>query len=233
VTPISASGMQRVHGKLELPFQHVRYYAQRPIKGVIYFTTIVFRRFSKHIVHDLILVSRMTDAHAQAVEILTTQMSDQVAQAVVTAMTTAPLQLDGTGRQIEFIVNNQDLLQWDSKKTRQRTDRLTTAVHKGHGFLQTALVAIQQATRHFAVELLFGPKSLLATPHQFVYKPKPGVMPGWFVLGTRITEPDDQLNSRHRPALSAFAFRGFITAFGCFTFFAFTTAATRMNRHDG
>ena len=159
-------------------------------------------------------------------------MTDQITQTVMATMTTAFFQPDGTGWQIQLVVNNQNLLQRNFKKSRQRTDCLAAAVHKGHWFLQTALVAIQQTARHIAVESLFGAETLPATPHQFIYKPKPGVMPGWFVFGTGVAQSDDELNSRHRPAGSAFVFSGCFTAFNRCIPFSLTTTATYVDRYD-
>gem|GEM_PF-2966775 len=224
--------MQCIHGPLKLTFNHIRHHVQRITNSVIYLTTILFRGFSQHVVNNLIPVPGMTDAHSHTIEILAAQMADQITQTIMATMTTALFQPDGTRRQIQLIVNNQNLLQRNFKKPRQRTDCLAAAVHKSHWFLQAALVAVQQTARYLAVEPLFQTEALPATLYQFIDKPKPGVMPGWFVFRTGVAQSDDKLNSRHRPAGSAFAFSGCFTAVGRFTLFNLATTATYMDRYD-
>ena len=82
----------------------------------------------KHVVDHLIPVSRMADTYPQAIEIPAAEMSDQIAQSVVTTVSTAALQPDGTGGQVEIVMNNQYLLQWNPEEARQRTDCLTAAI---------------------------------------------------------------------------------------------------------
>ena len=74
---------------------------------------------------------------------------------------------------------------------------LATAVHEHLGFLQAAIHRAQLTTRNFTLKSCLATKALPASSCQLIHKPKPGVMPGWFVLGTGVTQPDDQLYRRH------------------------------------
>ena len=165
----------------------------------------------------------VADTHTQTVEVFTAQVTDEIAQTVMAAVPPPPFQPDRTGWQIQLVVDNQDLVQRDLEERRQRTDRLAAAIHIGHGFLQAALVAAYKTACHFAHESPFRAETLLAVPYQFIDKPKPGIMPGGFILGAGIAESDDELNSRHRLAGSALAFGGCLTTFGCCSLSSTTT----------
>jgi hypothetical protein len=97
-------------------------------------------------------------------------------------MTTPLLQLDDSRVQVQLIVHDEYLLQRYFEKLQQGSNRLAAAVHESHWLLQATLVAVKQAACNFALKSLLGTERLLTTLRQFINKPKPGVVPGWFVI---------------------------------------------------
>jgi len=140
------------------------------------------------------------------------------------------LQAYRTRREIKLVVHNQYLLDGNLEKTHQGANCLPAAIHEGERFLQTELAAVKLATHNVTMKPRLGMKILPATTSELIHKPKPGVMPGWFVFGAGITQPHDKLNCRHRPDRSAFSFGGFFATLGWrFTFDGFFLTATTTN----
>jgi len=210
--------VQCVHCTFELSLNNIRDHVECVGQRFVYLAPLLLRWLFKHIVDHLIAMTRMTDSYAQTVKVFTAKVADQVAQTIMATVTATFFEPDHPGRQIQLIVHHEYLLKRYFKKLRQGPHRLAAAVHEAHRLLQATLVAFNQAACDFAMESLLGAELLLTTLRQFINKPKPGVMPGWFVFGTGVSQSDDKLNSRHWPGGSALALSGFFTAFGCCLF---------------
>jgi hypothetical protein len=111
-------------------------------------------------------------------------------------MTTAHFQSCGAGWQIQFIVNNQNISWRYAQKFRQSTHRLTTAIHEGGWFLQTAVITVQGATPDLGMETRLGSQRAMTGTREFVDEPEPGIVPGLVVFGTGITQSNDELYLR-------------------------------------
>ena len=148
----------------------------------------------------------MPDTDTESQEVLATQLRDKVTQTVVPAVTTVFFQPHRTRRQIEIIMRYEDAVPGNPVKTGQRGNRLATAVHKVHGFLQPAVRAANAATRRVTFVLALGMKCRAVLTGDRIHKPEPGIMPGLFVLAAGISESGNQLYSlRHTPGRLALA----------------------------
>ncbi|MNG25150.1 hypothetical protein D3C84_1099620 [compost metagenome] len=74
----------------------------------------------------------MADAKPQTVKVLVVaELRNNVAQAVVPTVAAAFLELGDAGRQVEFVVGNQDGIWRDAEKVRQCSNGLAATVHVG------------------------------------------------------------------------------------------------------
>jgi hypothetical protein len=191
------TGMKMLHGSLDVTGNELRHDIERIINRTVYRCPIITGRILQHVGNHVIPMSRVTDADAQAQEIIAAEMRDQVAQAVVPAVAATFLELDGSDRQIQVIVDDEDGAARYPVKTGQRGHRRATAIHEVHWLLQAAFHAIKRAARDIALVFTIGSELRVAAAGKLVYKPEPGVMPGLFVLCSGITQPGDELNGSH------------------------------------
>ena len=106
----------------------------------------------------------------------------------------------------DIIMRDQDAVPGNPVKTGQRGNRLTTAIHEVHGFLQPTVRPVNAAARRITFVLALGTKRRTELTGNRIHKPEPGVMPGLFVLAAGISESGNQLYSlRHTPGRLALA----------------------------
>jgi hypothetical protein len=74
--------------------------------------------------------------------------------------------------------------------------RLPTAIHQSRWLQQPKVLIGDTDPTHLAEHLRIGTKHTTKTSRQLVHKPKPGIMPGFVVAGTGITQTGYQLNTR-------------------------------------
>ena len=137
--------------------------------------------------------ARMADAEAQAPEIRGAELGLDVLQAVVPAIAATLFQADAAGRQVEFIVNDEDFARVDFVKVGQCRHRLTGAVHEGHRLQQPEVTG---ACR-LAIELGLRGERCLEFVGQMVDKPEADVVSGRFIFQPGVTEADDQAGWVH------------------------------------
>jgi hypothetical protein len=91
---------------------------------------VLFQRLCalQDVVEHLRLVTGMADAEAQAPEIRAA-VRDHVAQAVVSTVSTALLEPRDSARQVEFVVDDEDLGHGRLDVVHQRANRKAAAVH--------------------------------------------------------------------------------------------------------
>jgi hypothetical protein len=104
------------------------------------------------------------------------------------------LSLQLAGRNVEFVMNDEDLRRLNAIETRQRSHRLAGSVHEGLGHQQPHAVAAGVGRQAMKAGFLAEGSSQFAG--QALTKPKPGVMPGFSVLTAGIAEADDKLRCR-------------------------------------
>ena len=95
---------------------------------------------------------------------------------------------DGTGRQIQFIMGDQNLLRRYAEISGQAGDRLATAIHEGGGFEQPAFPATLKNPTGLAMESGLIPEYTAMLPGKQINEPEARVMAGFRVLPARITQ---------------------------------------------
>jgi hypothetical protein len=91
-------------------------------------------------------------------------------------------------------VDNQHILAWYSKIMGQFLQRWPTAVHKRHGLDQENIDIFDKATPKNGVEFGFI-KQKVEILRNFVRDPEAGIVPGVFIVISRIAESDNQSKS--------------------------------------
>jgi hypothetical protein len=190
--------MEAIHGLLELANEEIRqtkfsFFQNRDNTGLI-----ILARAAQDITDNLLPINGMIDANTQTPEIPASQSLDDVTQAVVTGMATAQFQTGSTDRQIKFIVRDQDGLGGYLQVTRHRPQGQAAAVHKGGGFEEPHLGAPKGEPAQEAMKLDLWPELALMPRCQGIDKPKPDIVASGLVLGTWITQTDNQPDARFR-----------------------------------
>jgi len=70
-------------------------------------------------------------------------------------------------------------------------------IHEACWHGQNAPFAMYIQSHHFGLEPGLGPGRAIQSAQQLPYKPKPGVMPGFSVLGAWVAQTDDKKWIRH------------------------------------
>jgi hypothetical protein len=78
-------------------------------------------------------------------------------------------------------------------ESRQRGNRLASAVHEIHWFLQAAVMARDTAAGDITLVTAFVMELSGVLTRDRIHKPEPGIMPGLFVLCSGITQPGNEL----------------------------------------
>lgn len=193
--PLSATGVKTVHGPLELAREQVGQAGLSGLQGREDLAFSVPGGTAQHVVKDLFTIARVADTDAQSPEIPTAKDVDDVPQAIVAGVATTLLEADGTDIQIQFIVDDEDGGWRDSEIPRHRSQGLAAAVHEGHGLEQAQVDATHQEAAEEAVKLDLGAKGNLMARRQGIHEPEAHVMARGFVLGTRITQAHDELDT--------------------------------------
>ena len=190
--------MQLVHCPFQLPGNRQGHHLERLIHRLLDALPLVRRGPVKHIVDHLVPMTGMADADAQPQEIVATQMRDQIAQTVVAAVATALFETRRTRRQIQLIMDDQNLATRNPEESGQRCHRPATAVHERRGFLQAAVVALELAAADIGMELCLVVQATAMVVGKPVNKPEPGVMPGLCIFRPGVAQTDDEPDGHHR-----------------------------------
>lgn len=132
-------------------------------------------------------IRRPTYTNPQPEKIFGPSVGYYVSQTVMPSMTTIALEPHHAFRQLKLIMNNQKLAAIHLIKPHQRTDRCTTSVHKGHWLQQQHPTKTNAAICNIPLKLSRARPARSMHFSQTIHKQKPGIMPGSFVLLTRIT----------------------------------------------
>src|SRR5258708_2406297 len=120
-------------------------------------------------------------------------MRDHVAHAVVPTVAAALLEAHHAGQQVDFIVCHQDLPRIDALERRQRLHRGATAIHESGRLHQPQLAFSNTYARHLRLVAGFAPPRRTARACQLVHEPATRVVARTGVLGTGVTQTDDEL----------------------------------------
>ena len=113
-------------------------------------------------------------------------------------MAPTALQAHPAGRQVELVVDHEDLFRRNLEELRQWTHGLARAVHEGNGAQQPHVDPVDHYPANRASELsLLGPMASQCGGDG-IYRPESGVMAGPFVLLSGITQSHDQLDTHGR-----------------------------------
>ena len=108
----------------------------------------------------------------------------------------------GAGRQVQFIVHDQNLCRGNAQEIGQGTDRLPAAVHEGGWLLHAEIPALQAAARDVGMETRLVARTAAAGRGQLIDEPEPGIVPGLCVFRTGVSQSDDELHrGQDAPAL--------------------------------
>ncbi len=180
---------------------------------------------------DAGFVTGMTDAETQAGKVLASRFRDRVTQAIMSTVTAAAFQPGRTGRQVEFVMDHEDLANLDFIETGDGGDCLTTEIHERIRFQQPDIFTIDARFCSLTVKFAFRTQIGMHCMRKFIYKPEPGIMPGLLVFGAGITETSDKFNGSCTHTVEAAGserklFRGLSTLGWrlCFGLFFATTA---------
>ena len=123
--------VQRVHRALEVTGDDARDVADHALDRVLDLGTFGPRRAVEDIPDDAVPVSRMTDPDADSGEFGTPELRHHVPQPVVPAMASAPLEAYGAGRQVDFVVRDENSFNRNLVEPGDRRDRPAAVVHEG------------------------------------------------------------------------------------------------------
>ena len=135
----------------------------------------------------------MANADAQAPEIWRAEFGLDIFQTIVPAIAATLFEADAAGRQVEFIMDDEDFLRRNLLKIGQCCDRLAGTVHEGAGFQQPDVIS----ARRLAIELGLWNERDFQLVGKMVDKPEADVMPGRFVLQSWVAQANDQTRWVH------------------------------------
>jgi len=107
-----------MHRPLELTLHQLRQYRHGIGDGRLYGHTILPRRFTQYVVGHQITMAGVTDADTQTHKVIGTQTLGNTAKAVVATVTTPAFKSCTTGRQIQFVMDYQNLCRGNLIKPR-------------------------------------------------------------------------------------------------------------------
>lgn len=190
--------MQFVHRPFQLTAENFGHHGHGVGQARFDGLAILLRGLGQYIIGNQIPVPGMADPDTQSGEIAAAQALGDTAQAVVAAVAASLFEPHRARRQIQFVMDNQDLAQRKLVKTRQRRHRLTAAIHEYVRFEDPAGPPLFRDFTALAVET--GRRLELTTPGvgQRIRKPEPGIMPRRLIAGPRIAQPDYQAYRRIR-----------------------------------
>lgn len=148
---------------------------------------------AEDVVGDQAFVARMADPDPHA-GIGRAHVRVDRAQAVVTGMPTANLHPHAEGRQVEFVMQNDEIGRIDLEEGRGRPHRIARQVHVGFGLEQHDLFGSEPALGDAALELRPpGTEAMGGCDRLDRHEADVVAVPG--ILPTRIAETDDKLHS--------------------------------------
>ena len=155
---------------------------------------LVGARRLQHVVDDVLLrnrrVARMADADAQAPEIRRAELRRDVAQAVVAGDAAAELHLRLAGREIELVVDDEDLRRARSRRNapaRRPSGRTGSCTSRASASRRSPA-----ASRDVALELAFARERRAELRRERVDEPEARVVARGVVLAAGIAEADDE-----------------------------------------
>jgi hypothetical protein len=131
----------------------------------------------------------MTDPDAQPPVILRPQMRSDVFQTIVPTHAATELEAQLTGWDIELVMHHQNFSWLDAMKSCKGADRLAGTIHEG--LRQQHPHALGASPDNAVKARLHGKRGppRLRKPSA---KPKPGIVPGFFVVAPWVTKTDNQ-----------------------------------------
>lgn len=137
-------------------------------------------------------IRRPPDSEPQAQKPRTTQYGNNVPKSVVPSVPAPKLESRDARVEIQFVVSHEDLISHDLQKPRDRPNRMSAAVHEGHGLDQMDGLPPRLRGSDIGLPAGFVSESHAQSSSPFVHEPKPGVVPGLAVLTARVSQPDHQ-----------------------------------------
>ena len=137
----------------------------------------------------------MADADSKPPEVGRAELPGNVAKAVVAGDAAAEFHLRFTGKEIELVVHDEDLLGCDREKARHAGNGPPRQIHEGLGLEQPQ---VARRLRHLRLELALAAEGETEPRGERVDKPEPGVVPRAGVLPARIAQTRDETDGGHR-----------------------------------
>jgi hypothetical protein len=189
--------MQALHGILETTFDGQRQHIECAANAVENRVFILRRWPAQYPRRHLIAMTRVANTHAQTMELAVSELGHDIAQAVLAAVPAIELQAGSTGRQVKIVMRDQALLWLDLVVAQRRNDGDAALVHEGGRLQEPDRLATNPHPAGLAMKFAVESEALALPAGKSVNKPKPGVVPGSEVFGTRIPQPDNESQSSH------------------------------------
>lgn len=155
--------------------------------------------FGGEILQDILArhesIGGATDPKSKSRNVFTREGLDHVRHSPVPSRTTTHTQADPTGRQVEIVVDeNQVALEIDLRvRCERRTDRDAGVVDEGLGLEETHFVVPYPADSKMAVKTCRGDGNVVLA-RKGVEETKADIVPCALVAGSRVSDSDDQLH---------------------------------------
>lgn len=160
-------------------------------------STVVKARYIQHVIHHIVADARMAYPEPQPCEVGAYKRCD-IAQTVVAAVTTAAFQACDPRRQIEFVVDHQNIAHRNSKIIGIGRNAGAAGVHK-RGWLEYRQRGVLNGyNREFGLIPPFWFEACAAFGDERIDEPKPRVMARAQVLRPGVAKSDDQLHDETR-----------------------------------
>ncbi len=184
--------MQRIHCLLVVSTKNVRQDCDGPVDGIFNPVEFIQRWPGQYEIRYIAMATRMADADTNSGKVAATESGDDITQAVVPAMTATCLESRHARLEIDFIMDDQYLLWFDSIKRRHGRNGLTAQVHEcaRHDDAHYLIPMLELAG--VRLEFLFRGKGDPVSGLQTLHKPEPDIMPGCSVLLSRVSQPGYQ-----------------------------------------
>ena len=148
-------------------------------------------------------MSRTTDANAQSSKALSAQRSDDRLYPLVAAAPPPGAQTNPPKRQVEIVMDDQDLLWRYLVPFGDWADGLAALIHEGEWLGQDYAMAPNATFAQQGFEPLLA-EAYPADPRQLIDALEPYVVAVSGVSPARVPQPDDELAGRSRPALTTY-----------------------------
>jgi len=137
-------------------------------------------------------LSRLSNSQPDPLEFRPAKSVMDGNQTLMTSLASPCLEPDGTERQIQIIMNDQNIFNDNLKKIRQFPDGFSTQIHKGLGFGEQNAISLDHSLSPQGVKPCLRQLDLVIF-RQLIQHEKSKIVPGKPVPGARISQSHNEL----------------------------------------